>query len=242
MPSVDTNLLSLLTKGFIAVPEVHQALLSSSEEYILLSFRSYIPLIKRLIHLTPEDIIKIEKIHQNFKRYLTAGEVEEPGAHTFLHILGEKRRHLLKDALEEILKTDSVLLIAGLTELTVMMKRASTLKQQRYELIDNNKEADRVIWTHTKITNPEAIIHVVLAHLFERCIFTYLKDCDSSLNFTKDYFLNVLDDIILIAEVTSPNGSQIFKMWNTQKNDGGLEWINPDKVRAYRELFTTGLQ
>jgi len=225
---------------FTTVPEVQNAIIDSNRDYKKLFaklFSSYTELLKNISTLPSEDIEKITKIHGSFKKYIVAGGIEEPGAHTFLSILGEKRKHFLSEAGREIANPSSGTFKNGLADLVKMMAKASELKKQGKSFVDSDAGSDTVIWTHTKITDSTAILHVAIAHFFERALFRFLREKDASLIFPKDYYLNVLDDVIILQYIRTPGNAVVFDEWNKQKEDGGLGWINPEKVKAYEREF-----
>ncbi len=236
----DSEISDVFIDKFASVPEVQNALryIKQNESGMFLNLlNSYLKLTNDLVNLDEVDLKNIKEIHGNFKKLVTAGGVEEPSAYLFVTTLGKNRLHYITEATILMANPESQLFNFGLSELAVMMGKAYKLKAQGKVFSDTDLASDQVIWTQTKITNPYSITHIVIAHFFERCILHYLKEMDPSLTFTKDYFLNILDDVILLEAIKTPGKSVVFNIWNKSREEGGLSYINPDKVKAYKNKY-----
>ncbi len=96
---------------------------------------------------------------------------------------------------------------------------------------DGDPEADGVIWGHTQITNPEALLHFAVAHYMERYLSQVLVDYDIPYaRDQKDYFLNAIGDYLWYDHARVQQFNDIFNAWavpraSVSHPDNGLGWI-----------------
>lgn len=223
------------TNAFVAVPEVSEALSKTPLEVFDRIFASYIQLALKLANLSPQQSSDIEIIHQRFKKQIVSGGELEKNAVVYLQLLGDHKSKLI-DFISK-LKEPNIHYHEVLTELVESMLKAHKLKMQGKEFKDADSESDNVVWTQTQITYPLAIIHVVIAHFFERYTYRCFHHIDADVILPKDFFLNALDDVIILEEIGDPGKSDIFNIWNREKETGGLSWLSEEKVAAYRTYY-----
>ena len=122
------------------------------------------------------------------------------------------------------------------------MTEGHELASKGIELYDSaSSEADYAIWEYTKGLQPVAMVHFVMCHFLER-IFTaqYSNDADLKVREMvkqKDTLLAAMTDVILLRYTQYQRNADMITLWTTTRKDGGLEWMDSDQVRPYRQLL-----
>ncbi len=124
----------------------------------------------------------------------------------------------------------------ALDELKRRMEGGHVLKLSGKQPNDEDPESRKVIWGHTIITNPEALIHFMCCHYLERYFAEALTDQGSQLARQKDFMLNALIDVVLVDHVGANKYDSIYKRWRSSKDEGGLGWITDDRQASYENV------
>lgn len=231
---------SLLDSSLSGVPELRPAFDLAAQDHELAGtvFSSYTDLISHMSKLSDSKRHAI----QAAKAYMmqsggSFGTASEVTADEMLTELGSEADRLTSLA-EVSSNTGSLYFTPALNELVSRMEGGHRLKLSGRQPSDEDVESRKVIWGHTMITDPLALLNFTISHYMERYFAVALTEHGSQLAQQKDFMLNALIDVVLIDQLGSKRHSEIFKMWSTPKAMGGLGWVTQDRLDSYGMVMT----
>ena len=214
-----------------------------SIEYISKWYAAYIDVIKDISAIQSSDINHIHDAHTKFKLLDNAqGSAAPGGVDYFVKMLGLRGQKKLPAAFIDGANPRSPIFFEALKDLSDRMTEGHELASKGIELYDGaSSEADYAIWGYTKGLQPVAMVHFVMCHFLER-IFTaqYSNDADLKVREMvkqKDTLLAAMTDVILLRYTQYQRNADMITLWTTTRKDGGLEWMDSDQVRPYRQLL-----
>lgn len=189
--------------------------------------------IEELVRLTPEDLKIIAAVNDRM------GKMQ--GADRFLETLGS-HREVLSTTIEKHFTPGSPAYEEGLKDLSARMHEAQDLKALNPN--DGDPRFANAIWAYTKIegpqNNPKTMLHAVMGHLIERVTNQITLEDGTRIIAKKDDLLNALGDTIGFREAQrgeKSNLHSLYELWNRPKSEGGLGWINNEKMTAFKEAL-----
>ena len=217
------------------VPELRPGLdlATHDPEYAAGVYTGYVDLISHLAELSDGERQTIraakERMLQTGGNFGTASQVSADD------LLEELRDS--KDSLHELAvrSTDptSPYVAPALDELTSRMEGGHQLKLSGKQPTDDDPESRKVIWGHTMISDPKALVNFMICHYMERYFAVALSERGSQLASQKDFMLNALIDVVLADRLTEGKFEAIYNVWSTPKDQGGLGWITQDRLKTY---------
>ena len=217
------------------VPELQPGLdlVKNDHELANSIYKDYVSLISSMANLTDDErrIIHIakESMMSSNGNFGTASKVS---ADDILTELGD-RKGILADL--AFLSTDSTspYFAPALDELAVRMEGGHRLKRSGKQPSDDDPESRKVIWGHTMISDPLALVNFMVCHYMERYFAVALTEQGAQLAKDKDFMLNALIDVVLIDRLGANNFNGIYDMWSAPKDQGGLGWITQARLASY---------
>ena len=193
----------------------------------------YIELITSIARLSKREQAAIQTAkdrliatHGNF------GTAYEVSAVDLLDELGEDKTILLTLAASST-DTNSPYVAPALDELVHRMEGGHQLKVSGKQPNDDDAESRLVIWGHTMIANPTALLHFMICHYLERYFSEALSSQGSTLATQKDFLISALIDVVLTDHLGRKTFDDLYAMWLTPKQQGGLGWITDDRTASY---------
>jgi hypothetical protein len=217
------------------VPELRPglSLATNNPELAANIYTGYVSLIGHISELSDEERQTIrdakERMINTHGNFGTASEVS---ADDLLTELGTNR-HTFKTLAAQSTDPSSPYFKPALDELVNRMEGGHQLKLSGKQPSDDDPESRKVIWGHTMINDPHALVHFVVCHYMERYLAVALTEQGSQLARQKDFMLNALIDVVLVDNVLSGTFAKIYNVWSAPKDQGGLGWITQDRLASY---------
>ncbi len=224
-----------LDSRLIAVPELHASLelATSRPEFAASVYMGHVALVSHMAEITDDErqIIRAakESMLNNHGNFGTASEVS---ADDLLTELGD-HKGILAELAASSADPDSPSYNLAMDELIRRLEDGHQLKLSGKQPSDDDPESRKVIWGHTIITDPEALVYFMVAHYMERYFADALAKKGSRLALEKDFLLNALIDVVLVDSLSADTFGAIRKWWSDPKDQGGLGWITNDRVNSY---------
>lgn len=232
--SIDQHL-ELLEARLSEVPELQPAfvIVDGNREHARDVYSEYVQLTKQMSQLNDAEIERIKGSQEALRaKDGTVGSASKIGANDILLALG-KRRNLLVELADQSTNPTSPYYNAAVDVLVGRLEGGHNLKLSGKSPSDFDPESLKVIWGHTVITGPEALLHFTVCHYLERFMAEGLFAQGVELARQKDFFINALVDVVILDKINSQNPSPIFDIWVTPKEQGGLGWITQDRLKSY---------
>jgi hypothetical protein len=220
------------------VPELRSSLdlITKNPELAARILDSYISLIADMSALDDSQRVFIhdakEKVLRAGGNFGTASEVS---ADDLLAELGDNK-NILANLAKSSYDPNLPYFKPALDELARRMEGGSHLKLSGRQPSDDDPDSRKVIWGHTMITDPEALVHFIFCHHLERYFAIALTDRGIELARQKDFMLNALIDVVLIMKRDGNHKyDRIYDLWRAPKDQGGLGWITDDRAKSYEQ-------
>lgn len=98
---------------------------------------------------------------------------------------------------------------------------------------DKDPRWDTTIYGHTQLTYTDALIEFAVAHFIERYVSAKLNELGIEIGKEKDYFLNVMSDVISLDYFGDKEFLETLVRWQADKSNGGLGWFSMEKLLEY---------
>ena len=198
-------------------------------------YGQYVAIIDRLAHLSSAERSQIQ---ESWDRLMSSrGEANSASSHNALDVLS--RLDVLGKAILTQASTSSVDLnaqpfAAAVEDFAARTKGGHEMKLRGETPTDGDPASDKVIWGHTQITDPEALLHFSIAHYLERYYSQVLPELGVEFAASqKDYFLNAMTDVLMLDHFGDNKFAAVFEEWAKPRDEGGLGWIKEDRIQAY---------
>lgn len=219
------------------IPELEPALeyATKNPEHVFDIYRQYVSIVRDLAHLSDGQIAQVHEAWSELnKTHVDIGSASEINSADVLASLDDSGKEKLADAASQVVNPDSEYFEEAVAELVQRMEGGHLLKVEGKTPVDGDPEADKVIWGHTQITNPEALVHFTISHYLERYLSRVLSAQGVPFaSSEKDFFLNAMTDVILLDHFAKDAYSDIFDMRTRTKENGGLGWLKEDRISAF---------
>lgn len=207
----------------------------NNPEHATIVYGQYIAIIDRLAHLSSAER---NQIQESWDRLMSSrGEANSASSHNALDVLS--RLDVLGKAMLAQASISSVDLSAqpfgaAVDDFATRTKGGHEMKLRGEAPTDGDPASDKVIWGHTQITDPEALLHFSIAHYLERYYSQVLPELGVEFAASqKDYFLNAMTDVLMLDHFGDNKFAAIFEEWVKPRAEGGLGWIKEDRIKAY---------
>lgn len=224
----------LLESRLATVPELSPAFefLDTNPEYGRETYQSYIVLISRMSELREDEQATITQGSQRLQNSGgVGGSASAVTAVDILTALGDHKSELSEIGIRST-DTSSPHYNETIEMLVEKLTGGHQLKLIGKVPSDSDPESLKVIWGHTQITGPEALVHFVTCHYLG--LFFQQEFTATGYDFAKqkDFLINAMTDIVILDRGTSNDADERFKIWNNAKDSGGLGWISPDRLKS----------
>lgn len=217
--------------------------------YIARTYLGYLGLIKDLATLSDSDIKLVRRINKQCKKQgLSSGSAVNHGADHFLLTIGKSNKHRLLSFAVESSDIKSLVFQDALSDLVGRMTKGHELAEAGVDQTDGvSQKVDWAIYGHTKGLQTRAMIHFLMAHFLERTITQAFKQRLDKKNNNKirklispkDFFLQALGDVIRLQKSREEVTEEIYEMWRTPREEGGLGWNKDDQQAVFDEIVST---
>jgi hypothetical protein len=219
-------------------PELSLAfrLVEVEPKFVSQTFGQYRRAVKTLVNLTETDVEQIAQVNR------TAGQTR--GADYFLTQLGDENGKQLLQIVDA--STNPLSRYYYKTAVSELCLRIQKAQEYRGRIRggempkDGDTTWDSIIWGYLLIHNPNehlmALRHFVIGHYLERFVSGVLRAHNVPMAHDKDFFLNALSDVIAYSHSQGRGNKDQYDIWSTPKHLGGLGWISPQTLQAYRAI------
>ena len=217
------------------VPELEPAfdLLSRSPQHASDVYLGYVALITAMTNLDASDMEKIARSQRILQQSGGGtGSASIIGANNIVSALGE-RKNLLVEVANDSVNPHSAHYQQVVETLVTKLEGGHKLKLSGKSPSDHDPESLKVIWGHTLITGPEALLHFVTCHYLGLYYAKTLGEYGLEFTKQKDFFVNALADVVILNHLRSDISDPIFDIWATPKQAGGMGWITEPRLKSY---------
>jgi hypothetical protein len=225
----------VLAPKLSAVPELKSAmeLAVSNPEHAFNVYYEYLGIIDGLPSLSADELETARGARQELAEQGIVVSASQMSVADLLSAVGEK------DSIPEIARQstnpDSEYFAPAIDQLVERMEGGHQLKASGKTPSDGDAESGQVIWGHTLMTDPDALLNFTVCHYLERCVSQALMGEGAEIGQQKDYFLNAMIDAVILDHLSAQQFTKAFNLWSTPKNQGGLGWIVPEMVAMYQK-------
>lgn len=209
----------------------------ASQTYIARTYIGYLRMLRDFSRLTPDDVAVFDRA-----RSLADSESLRAGVKLdrFMQTLGDDGLKSLSHIVRQARKPQSPLFKEALGDLSERMHSAQKLKMNQLSDETQNELVDHAIWSYRFGLQPEALVHFLMYHMFERTLRAGLRSSDDesirNMSAPKD-FLPLGDYIALRSAQGDQTG--ITRMWQTPRTAGGVGWISEPRQGMYNTAVHT---
>lgn len=233
----EQQFLDVLRTRLTNIPELRSALayieLRPEESFDI--FDSYLSLVHRMVTLSETELGEVQQASERLSsKSNNSDSTPQVSAIDLLSSLSHKP--VLDEIAKRTTDTASPYMDRAISELTDRMSNAHQLKLSGRRLKDGDDESDRVIWSQTQIYGSLALVHVMFGHYLERYFALELSAAGIDVAEQKDFLINALTDVLIIDHLGDKQFSQIYDIWTTPKEKGGLGWIAPSHLDSYQTV------
>jgi hypothetical protein len=224
-----------LERSLQAMPELQPGFefAAHNPELVLTTYLGYVSLVSHMAELSDSDRAVMHTAKESMVEHGGSfGTASKVSADELLTELGG-HEELLQTLAAESANPDSPYFAPALAELVKRMEGGHQLKLRGGQPSDDDPESRKVIWGHTMISNPEALVHFMICHYMERYFAVGLADHGSELALEKDFMLNALIDVVILDHLNNNRFANIYDIWRRSKDERGLGWINNDRLASY---------
>jgi hypothetical protein len=161
------------------------------------------------------------------------GSASAISANDIVLALGHNKS-LLVDLAKDSVNPQSAHYLDTVETLVTKLEGGHKLKLSGKSPSDHDPESLKVIWGHTLITDPEALLHFVTCHYLGLYYARSLEERGLEFAKQKDFFVNALTDVIILNHLKSDAPDPIFDIWVTPKEAGGMGWITEARLASYK--------
>lgn len=136
--------------------------------------------------------------------------------------LGENYHGFMSELFTKAMDIDIEDTKDGLSDFIERLEGGHRLKVEGHTIYDGDEMSDSVIWGHTLIKDPEAMLHFLFIHYIERVACAEMRSEDIALGSEKDFFLNGMIDAILIDD--HRQFDDLYQILNRKREDNGVGW------------------
>ena len=219
------------------VPELGPAigLAIADPEHAADVYNTYVGVITKLSRLKGDELGRIKDAWEKLSAASgQVGSASHSNARDILFKMSKPDRINMAREATDAIYPSSKYHQATLDQFVSRLEGGHIMKVRGIKPTDGDPEADAVIWGHTQITDPEALLHFSVCHYLERYFAHVLPDQGVDFAATeKDFFINAMIDIVILDHFSNRKFDEIFKLWLTPKADGGLGWIKQDRVDSF---------
>lgn len=238
--------LNELANTLQSVPEVRPglAIIRADPNHAVDVYNGYIYLIGSMAALTEAELVSIDNSQEsvndpNLEEEKDHGSASMIGANDIVRAMGDDKKELSVIAGQSYMPVlpGSTAYSRALHELKTRMEEGSRRFGDGETPSDSDPATHEVIWGHTKISPeyPETLLHFVVCHYLERYFAETLTAKGYEFAKEKDFFINALDDVLILDDRNQCKYSAIFELWSRTKEDGGLGWITQARINSYKE-------
>jgi hypothetical protein len=234
-PQLIDEHLKLLVTRLNGVPELEPAfaIIEHDPQQARDVYADYVQLVERMSQLDDTDIAKVRGAQSALRaKDGITGSASKIGASDILAALGD-RDSLLSELIDQSTDPTSLFYDAAINVLVTRLEGGHNLKLSGKSPSDFDSDSLKVIWGHTVIIGPEALLHFTICHYLERFMAEGLSANGIELARQKDFFINALVDVVILENVSVHGNSPIFEHWAKSKEQGGLGWITQDRLDSY---------
>jgi hypothetical protein len=234
-PQLIDEHLQLLVARLNGVPELEPAfaIIEHDPQHARDVYTDYVQLVERMSQLDETDIAKMREAQLTLRsKDGIAGSASKIGASDILSVLGD-RASLLYELVDQSNNPTSLFYDPAINVLVTRMEGGHNLKLSGKSPSDFDSESLKVIWGHTVIIGPEALLHFTICHYLERFMAEGLSANGIEIARQKDFFINALVDVVILENFSVHGNSPIFELWVKSKNQGGLGWITRDRLDSH---------
>lgn len=228
------NYTDLLGRRLVNVPELRPALdlAISNPDLVVRTYEAYVALIDSMAAMTEEDKLLVDHANKRLASKNTdTGSASKVSAIDLLDSVGDAE--VLSSIAKNSIDRASPFFDDAIDELIIRLEGGHQFKLAGKTPVDGDPESNKIIWGHTQITDPNALLNFTICHFLERYFAKELSARDIAIASQKDFFLNALIDVVIIDHLTLQKFKPIFELWAKPKNQGGMGWIIPDRLNSY---------
>ena len=236
-PTDASKLFNSLTFPLSDIPEIRPAieLANSDPGYVADIYAEYVDIIRQLSNL---DYAEQDLIQRSWAKLIAnGGEIGSASQISAIELLARlSDSQILRPGYEaaKAITPESEQRNAAVSDLATMLEAGHWRAIEGKQLTDGDPEADVVIWGHTEISDPDALVHFVICHFLERYFARLIVSTSSDPKLPqKDFFINAMADVILLDHFGLNHYIEIFEMWATPKDQGGLGWLKLDRIDSF---------
>jgi hypothetical protein len=225
----------LLEARLSSVPELDSAfaVYETNPQHAADVYLGYVALIDYMTRLDDNAIGRIAAAqHALATSGGIVGSASKVGANDILAALGDQKAKLSEIGAQSS-DPSSRFYEPAVDLLVTRLEGGHQLKLDKKTPSDFDPDSLKVIWGHTLITDPEALLHFVTCHYLERYFAESLTAQGVDLARQKDFFVNALVDVLIIDNLTTNQFRPAYDIWAKLKQQGGLEWITQDRLNSY---------
>lgn len=226
--------IDLLSVRLEDVPELTPAFeyLDANPEYGRDTYWGYIGLIARMVELSDSEQAAIALGSQRLQESNgEGGSASSVTAVDILTTLGDQRSELSDIAIRST-DSRSPHYDRTISLLAEKLEGGHQLKLSGKDPSDSDQDSLKVIWGHTQITGPEALVHFMTCHYLGLFFQQELTAAGYDFAKQKDFLINAMTDIVILDKDSSKDSEDRFRIWNSAKDSGGLGWISPDRLAS----------
>lgn len=252
------HILKLIQKNLGGIPQYKFLKSKFNKEDLETIFTGYLSLIDIFGELSEETV---DEINSALDLYRSKTSFRNSASSNSLpkiwKLFGQRQSEFvvyIRKVLESEDQSNLEILKKEVSKTAKMMSEAYQMNTQEggYEFKDGDPKSDVVRWTYLEIEPAKSLgdttyIHYFVAHLIDQIAVNWLRDNYSAekiesngMDSKKDGALSIFSD--LLSYLNAKNElltaqEQIFKFWTTERNQGGLGWLKPIRIRAFEEYF-----
>lgn len=240
------------------VPEIIPALDWALEhpEGVSKVFLGYQRLCEILLGLQDQDLVIADAARAMFGSSGDQSSASHFTLREFLGVMTDKGREDLSVELSRPVNPEDDLYKSAMQDLMQRLARGHLLFGEGRVPVDGDPDSDSVIWGHTRVNNPTAMLHFLVCHFTERYVcqafalgrVEVARDQVGAVQAMitgKDSVLNAMTETLLLWNAQcdqcgefvdkrfDPMLPGILSMWRTPKSDGDLGWISDSEVQAF---------
>ena len=213
----------------IEVATVFELLTNNFEIAYRIFFR-YLKLVKYMSELTEEDLDIIKKANA----LLVQDSASDYSAADFLSAISLEQKLGLRELAIESVTPGSSYYEKAIEELVDRMQRGSKMNAEGKV----PKKSDKLIWDHTQLKNSYVLFQFIICHYFERYMSEVFKERGLPMASSKDWFINILKDVIALRIARKDNIPGFIKAsWTIERINDGLGWLGEDRINAYKQIL-----
>jgi len=223
------------------IPELIEAyeLMTLKPDLIRKFFRDYVRILKEISLLSSSDLFIIENA---YKTSSTKKRDKHLSLVDTLNFITPEQRSNFSNIASKAGNPYSPSYLPAMHELFIMMSRGHLMSESGKVPNPNDPESERLIWAHTQLKNSMTLVHFTIVQYLERFLTIEFEpnhgSDDQLFVMPKGWLVNALADLITLKYVKGEHVSDsIFDVWTTERSQGGLGWVSPNKVDSFKRVM-----